>query len=74
MAICDGCGKERKPYVTQNVYVGGEIDDVFSFCFLCVKEDERRSAKAECDEMERMAIEQRIEWAREDERDALAST
>jgi hypothetical protein len=54
--ICDGCGKERRPYRTANVYVGGEIDDVFQFCFLCVKEDERREAR----EMKREARAMRL--------------
>lgn len=55
MIVCDGCGKERKAYRTQEVWVCGERDDVFHFCFLCVKEDERRGEKAYREEMERAA-------------------
>lgn len=45
--ICDGCGKERRPYRVQEVVVCGEVDDVFQFCFFCVKEDERKAERAE---------------------------
>ncbi len=45
MTICDGCGKERSIYRTQEVVVCGEVDDHFGFCFLCVKEDERAEAR-----------------------------
>ena len=36
MISCDGCGKDRKPYLTITA-----PDDVLRFCFLCVKEGER---------------------------------
>ena len=37
---CDGCGKIRRGQATatENVWVGKELDDVFRFCFLCVRE------------------------------------
>jgi hypothetical protein len=46
MIECDGCGRRCRPYRTQNVIVCGEVDDVFHFCFLCVKESERAEARA----------------------------
>lgn len=45
--VCESCGREmRSAYRTHEVVVCGEVDDVFNYCFLCVKEDERREAKA----------------------------
>ena len=52
LVVCDGCGKERKPYRAQEVWICGELDDVFTFCFLCVKESERAEMKAMREDME----------------------
>ena len=40
---CDGCGKARRgrPAIAANVWVSGEIDDTFQFCFPCKVEDQR---------------------------------
>jgi hypothetical protein len=45
--ICEGCGVPRRgqPYRRYIVMVGGEQDDVFEFCFFCVKHDEREADK-----------------------------
>lgn len=42
MAYCDGCGKDRRPYLYGP---DGDNPSGLMFCFLCVKEGERAEAK-----------------------------
>lgn len=53
IAVCEGCGEVRKVFRTEHVVVCGELDDVFNFCFICVKESERAERKAELAELMR---------------------
>lgn len=39
---CDGCGKARKPF---RILKDTNGDPEIALCFLCVKEDERRSRR-----------------------------
>ncbi len=46
---CEICSTPRagRPFKTETVIVFGEVDDVFHFCFPCVKQAERDARKAE---------------------------
>ena len=57
---------ERKIYKTADVWVCGELDDVFGFCFLCVKEGERAEKKAYREYMENNDNVERMKHYEED--------